>query len=248
MENQIKNRFEELSNEVSLIIENKYSQHSEMFSENRTYVDAAKLASWIQRVKNLLANTYGKESDFYKDFIDAKKSFFMATNYEILIKGQKPIFDSALVDIRYSYESKGSIMNSNNIFIGHGRSHLWRELKDFIKDKLQLSYDEFNRVPVAGTTNIARLQQMLEQASFAFLIMTAEDELNDGKMQARMNVVHEVGLFQGRLGFEKAIILLEEGCEEFSNINGLGQIRFPKGNISAISEKIREVLERENII
>ncbi|MFB0687561.1 TIR domain-containing protein [Proteus mirabilis] len=116
---------------------------------------------------------------------------------------------------------------------------------------MHLPYDEFNRVPIAGTTNIAsiaRLAQMLDHASFAFLIMTAEDELQDGNMQARMNVIHEVGLFQGRLGFEKAIILLEEGCQEFSNINGLGQIRFPKGNISAIFENIREVLEREELI
>lgn len=144
-------------------------------------------------------------------------------------------------------ETKASRVGTN-IFLGHGRSHLWRELKDFIKDKLHLPYDEFNRVPIAGTTNIARLAQMLDHASFAFLIMTAEDELQDGNMQARMNVIHEVGLFQGRLGFEKAIILLEEGCQEFSNINGLGQIRFPKGNISAIFENIREVLEREELI
>jgi predicted nucleotide-binding protein len=66
-------------------------------------------------------------------------------------------------------------------------------------------------------------------------------------MNARLNVIHEAGLFQGRLGFQKAIILLEEGCEEFSNIHGLGQIRFPDGNISAKFEEIRKVLEREGI-
>ena len=63
-----------------------------------------------------------------------------------------------------------------------------------------------------------------------------------------MNVIHEAGLFQGRLGFQRAIVLLEEGCEEFSNIQGLGQIRFPAGNISAAFEEIRQVLEREEII
>jgi predicted nucleotide-binding protein len=42
------------------------------------------------------------------------------------------------------------------------------------------------------------------------------------EMTARLNVVHEAGLFQGSLGFKKAIILLEEGCEEFCNIVGLG--------------------------
>ena len=82
-------------------------------------------------------------------------------------------------------------------------------------------------------TNVARLARMLDEAAIAFLVMTAEDEQADGKVQARMNVIHEVGMFQGRLGFEKAIILLEEGCEEFSNIHGLGQIRFPKNNIGA---------------
>ena len=57
-----------------------------------------------------------------------------------------------------------------------------------------------------------------------------------------MNVVHEAGLFQGRLGFSRAIILLEESCEEFSNIHGLGQIRFPKGNIKAVFEDVRQLL------
>lgn len=135
-----------------------------------------------------------------------------------------------------------------NIFIGHGRSPAWREIKDFIRDQLGLPYDEFNRVPVAGITNIARLSEMLDAAACAFIIMTAEDERADGKVQARMNVIHEVGLFQGRLGFTKAIVLIEEGCEEFTNIQGLGQIRFPQGNISAKFEEIRQVLEREDVL
>src|SRR5262249_15462333 len=36
------------------------------------------------------------------------------------------------------------------IFIGHGRSNAWRELKDFIVGRLKLPYDEFNAEPVAG--------------------------------------------------------------------------------------------------
>jgi len=37
-----------------------------------------------------------------------------------------------------------------NVFIGYGRSPVWRDLKDFVKDRLRLPYDEFNRVPVGG--------------------------------------------------------------------------------------------------
>lgn len=135
-----------------------------------------------------------------------------------------------------------------NVFIGHGRSLLWRELKDFVSDRLRLPWDEFNRVPVAGVTNIARLSEMLDSAGIAFLVLTAEDETTDGTERARQNVVHEAGLFQGRLGFSRAIVLIEEGCEEFSNIQGLGQIRFSRGRISAAFEEVRLVLEREGFV
>lgn len=135
-----------------------------------------------------------------------------------------------------------------NVCIGHGRSKEWKDLKDFIHDRMRLPWDEFNRVPVAGVPNTVRLATMLDGAAIAFLVLTAEDETVGGKMQARMNVVHEVGLFQGRLGFTRAIVMLEEGCEEFSNIEGLGQIRFPKNNIKAAFHDVQLVLEREGLV
>jgi predicted nucleotide-binding protein len=134
------------------------------------------------------------------------------------------------------------------IFIGHGHSNVWRDLKDFLSERLKLDWDEFNREPAAGLSTKERLQTMLHNSRFAFLVMTAEEEHPRGTVRARENVIHEVGLFQGRLGFERAIILLEEGCAEFSNIHGLTQIRFPRGNIKAAFEEIRMVLEREGIL
>jgi len=92
------------------------------------------------------------------------------------------------------------------------------------------------------------VQAVLDSSAFALLVMTAEDEHANASLHARENVIHEVGLFQGRLGFTKAIILLEEGCGEFSNIAGLGQIRFLPGSISATFEEVRRVLERERVI
>ena len=89
---------------------------------------------------------------------------------------------------------------------------------------------------------------MLDESCMAFLIMTGEDEQADGSLRARENVIHEAGLFQGRLGFERAIILLEEDCKDFSNIHGLIHIPFPKGKIEAVFEEIRKVLQRESIL
>jgi predicted nucleotide-binding protein len=103
-------------------------------------------------------------------------------------------------------------------------------------------------VPAAGVATKERLEEMLDASSIAFLVLTAEDEMPDGSVRARENVIHEAGLFQGRLGFARAIILLEEGCEEFSNIQGVGQIRFRRGEIKATFEEVRAVLERERVI
>jgi hypothetical protein len=137
---------------------------------------------------------------------------------------------------------------SKRIFIGHGKSIEWLKLKTFLVDRLGLSHEEFNRESPAGFSHKERLLQMLESSGFAFVVMTAEDEHADGTRHARESVIHEIGLFQGRHSFERAIVLLEDGCEEFSNIHGLNQIRFPRGDILAKSEEIRQVLEREGVL
>ena len=142
-----------------------------------------------------------------------------------------------------------TINNENKkYFIGHGGSSEWLKLKDFLEKTLKLPYEEFNRIPQAGKITSIRLKEMLGSCCMAFLIMTGEDEHTDGTLHARENVIHEIGLFQSQLGYERAIILLEEGCEIFSNIQGITYISFPKGNIKAVFEDIREVLKRESIL
>ena len=108
----------------------------------------------------------------------------------------------SLVDLSLNTDQGIIPNNHTRIFIGHGHSHVWRELKDFIEDTLKLSTEEFNRISPAGYSTKERLKEMLEVSCMAFLIMTGEDEQADGSLRARNNVIHEVGLFQGKLGFE----------------------------------------------
>ena len=65
---------------------------------------------------------------------------------------------------RKSRQRRGADTIGTNVFIGHGRSLMWKELKDFIQDRLRLPWDEFNRVPIAGVTNTSRLSAMLDAA------------------------------------------------------------------------------------
>jgi hypothetical protein len=140
------------------------------------------------------------------------------------------------------------VPRGRRVFIGHGRSAEWLKLHLFLSRTLSLNCDEFNVEPIAGIHTAKRIESMLASASMAFLVMTAEDTHADNTVHARQNVVHEVGLFQARLGPRRAIVLLEQGCSRFSNLDGLTTINFPIGDITARSEEVRGVLAREGLL
>lgn len=201
---------------------------------------------WVRRLRSHLRAIYGKDSseiELIKLFnkIDEKHDLRKAVLVRLEVFNR---YINCLKSIANITSTRSSAMR---VFIGHGRSPMWRELKDFIVDDLKLPYDEFDRVSVAGRTIVDRLNEMLEDAVFALLVLTAEDQQRGGETRARQNVIHEAGLFQGRLGFNRAILLVEEGVEEFSNSTGLVQIRFPPNHISAVFHDIRRVFEQSRI-
>jgi len=156
------------------------------------------------------------------------------------------IFEMFETNIQQSIIKPGRVeINDPTIFIGHGRSNLWKELKDHLQDKHSFKVDAYEVGSRAGHTIRDILESMLEQSSFALLVMTGEDETKDGTMRARQNVIHEIGLFQGRLGFSKAIVLREEGTEDFSNNSGIQYIQFSKGNIKETFGDVLAVIRRE---
>lgn len=131
------------------------------------------------------------------------------------------------------------------LFIGHGRDAQWRDLKDHLHDQHGFEVVAYEIGPRAGLSVKEVLQDMLSNSSFALLVLTGEDEHVDGTIHARENVIHELGLFQGRLGFTKAIVLLEEGVREFSNILGINQIRFSKDSIRETFGDVLATIKRE---
>lgn len=131
------------------------------------------------------------------------------------------------------------------VFIGHGRSKQWRDLKDHLTDKHGVQVEAYEVGSRAGHAVRDILDEMMSKSTMALLVLTAEDEAGDGGKRARQNVVHETGLFQGRLGFSRAIVLLEEGAEEFSNIHGIDQLRYSAGNIKEVFGDVLAALRRE---
>ena len=88
-------------------------------------------------------------------------------------------------------------------------------------------------------------EEMLRQSTFAILVMTGDDETRDGVVQPRLNVVHEAGLFHGKLGFNRAVMLVEDGVEGFSNIHVIAQIRFSVGHIKESFGDVLATINRE---
>ena len=140
--------------------------------------------------------------------------------------------------------------NSSNkaIFVGHGRSRLWARLELFIKTELNLSTFNYESESHTSETIINVLDNFLNKSSFAILVFTAEDETLEGKYRARQNVIHEAGLFQGRLGFDKVVILKQTKIEDFSNIAGLQYISFTDENIEQTFYELQRVLKKHGFI
>ena len=115
----------------------------------------------------------------------------------------------------------------------------------FLEDELGLATVTYESEPRTGESIVPVLERMLDQATFAVLVLTAEDETPEGVWHARQNVVHEAGLFRGRLGFKRAVLLVQDGVEPFSNVHGLQHIPFAGENVEQTFYELERVLKRE---
>lgn len=136
------------------------------------------------------------------------------------------------------------------VFVGHGHSGDWQKIKDHLHDQHGYQVEAYEVGARAGHGIRDVLGSMLDASSFALLVMTAEDEVKDTggegeEWRARQNVVHEAGLFQGRLGFHRAIAVVESGVEVFSNLDGVNQIRYDSGHVESTFGHILATLRRE---
>lgn len=152
------------------------------------------------------------------------------------------VFEEAQSEDRQAIERPAT--EKPRIFIGHGRNNAWQKLKSHLQDKHDLEVIAYETGARAGHTIRDILESMSEDSSLALLVLTGEDKTKDG-VRARQNVIHECGLFQGRLGFDRAIMLVESGVELASNFDGIQQLRFKKGRITEVFGDVVATIRRE---
>lgn len=134
------------------------------------------------------------------------------------------------------------------VFIAHGRSRLYLEVYRYLRDELGLVAEAFETEDHTSQQVTEILNQYLGRATAAVVVMTGEDRTIDDKLHARQNVVHEAGLFQSKLGFDKVALLKERGVERFTNIDGLVYIPFDPEDITGCFYRLRRFLGRQGLV
>jgi len=139
-------------------------------------------------------------------------------------------------------KSEDSLRHRENVFVIHERDEAkWRELKDILKSELRLNPIILLEQPDAGCrTVIEKFERYAQTCSYAIAVFTPDDEVRAGAetyLQARPNVIYELGWFCGRLGRSAAMLLLKEGTSLFSDFGGIIQKRFAQD----ICEKSTEI-------
>ncbi len=138
-----------------------------------------------------------------------------------------------------------SVPMKPTIFLGHGRDLAWSRVHTFIKDDLGYNVEVFETESRISSHIVDILKTTLDNCDAAVIVMSAEDETSQGTLRARQNVIHEIGLFQGKHGFEKVIVFQQSGIEEFSNIMGLQTVRFstrPEDGFYELGRAINKIL------
>ena len=86
---------------------------------------------------------------------------------------------------------------------------------------------------------------MVAESAWTVIVMNKEASHADGGEGARTNVIHELGCAQGAPGWERAIVLLEEGCQLPPNLDGTVYIEFQEGKPEGAYEQAAQDLEAE---
>lgn len=138
-----------------------------------------------------------------------------------------------------------------NVFIIHGHDEAkWRELRDLLEDEFNLKTVVIKEMAGVGRTIIDKFEHYAMDSCFSFAILTPDDFVDKGHikyLQARPNVLFEMGWFYGRYGPPRLCILKKTGTELPSDLDGISTIEFDE-NIIEQSLSIRKELRQAGLV
>lgn len=211
-----------------------------VFGEHSHWLAEFNDIEYYEKFSALLGDNKANESNFWKGLGQAQSLL------ESMIKEIEA--DRAEATVLGSIAQTNVKKGAQCVFIGHGRSPLWLDVRRVLREEWGLDIVCFESEPRTSNSIVPILIGMLDRATFAVIVLTAEDITASGEARGRQNVIHEAGLTQGKLGFEKVAILKQEGVEEPSNLAGSQYISFPGSRIEKGYYELQAALKREGLI
>ena len=133
---------------------------------------------------------------------------------------------------------------TRTVFLIHGKDELnLLKLERLLEKKWNLNVIIMRDKPGKGRTLVEKFEQEAQPATFAIALFSPDDFVQAADadyVQARPNVIFELGYFYGRLGRERVCILLEKGTKIHSDLEGINVIHFEE----SVEEKVAD-LEKE---
>jgi len=176
-----------------------------------------------------------------------KFQFYLSEKENNLLSELLPAYNNDLNQIIV----KGlNLVKSNNksgidcIFIAHGNNKEWREVETYIKDELKFKVLAYETESHSVEFTHEAIENLLDKCNFAVIVMSDDDYTKEGKARARQNVIHEMGLFQGRYGHKRVIVMKKKSVELNSNLIGKNLIEY-HNNIDEGFHKLKKALGKK---
>ena len=210
----------------------------------RVMAESPEFESWHSRAERFLVNHFGRDNYEVTDF---SNTLFMPMVYapgadDIRIKAccdglkkTKDVFKDYLTEIKEEMLEKDEesektahtkLSHQNNkVFVVHGHDEALKEKVARLLEKQGLEAIILSEQANKGKTIIEKFEENSDVGA-AICLFTGDDigkEKSEAveKQRARQNVVYEAGYFMGKLGRERVIMLVDEGIELPSDLQGV---------------------------
>jgi hypothetical protein len=130
------------------------------------------------------------------------------------------------------------------VFVIHGRDATNTDrLRRLLIERFRLEPVILGEQAGGGRTLIEKFEDVAARCAFSIALLTPDDAVARGEtayLQARPNVVFELGWFYGKRGRQSVLILLRHGAHLHSDLDGISRVEFGE----SIEERVLDI-ERE---
>lgn len=128
---------------------------------------------------------------------------------------------------------------SKRIFIVHGHDNEPKEAVARFLSSLGYEPVILHEQANKGRTIIQKFREEASDVGFAIVLMSADDQMADGKLRARQNVILELGFFLGKLGPDRVAAIVKGQVERPSDFDGVVYISFNEGWKVAVAKELQ---------